>query len=284
MTKDTQSKFAAHEQKSISEVARRVLKHTCQLFIFKPKTGNRPHPNGCGVLLTIHDQHYCFSNAHVLCDGYLNKTSILVGDGKSLSLGGWYYHTSLPVSGRREDDPLDISLVRLLPECVDGLLKKGYSFLDGSAVLTGHIASKSDRLLISGYPGTKTELNVIEKQVGARPLMLITSPSIKDIPRLGFRKDRHFFARYSITNIKNLETGRGQRGPMPNGISGSGLWLLKDKPDGGIQPYLIGIQSEYLERHALLVSTRVDLFIDILRQKVDPTIVNHGVGVSIIDH
>lgn len=276
--------FTSFQQKRLSEAARSVLRYTCQLFIFKPETGNRPHPDGCGVLVSIHNQYYCLSNAHVLCDGQLNNTFVLLGGGKTMSIGGMYYNTTLPVSGRRKEDPLDIAAVHLQAECAEGLLSRGYDFLDGSSVLTGHTPSHVDRLLVAGYPGNKTKLDIIGKGVHARPFILISHPFLKDLSKINFPKDHHFLTHYSRSRINDISTDAGRMGPLPHGISGSGLWLLKTDGSGRIHPHLIGIQSKYLENRALLASTKIDLYMDILRQKVDPTINNTGVGVQLLNH
>ena len=71
--------------------------------------------------------------------------------------------------------------------------------------------------------------------------------------------------------------------PQPHGISGSGLWLLIGDPESELYPILIGILSEYHENKAILISTKIDLFIDLLKQKFDSSIQNDGVSVELIE-
>ena len=199
-----------------------------------------------------------------------------------MTLGGQYHYTALPPTGARKDDPLDIAIVHLQAEVVEALHARGYQFLPFSDVLTGHTLSKDDHLLVAGYPGSQTKINSKEKTVIAKPLFLRTSPDMTDLTAKWFSPNFHFCAKYAINKIMDPRNGKFKRGPKPHGISGSGLWLLKSSAPFQYKLVLIGIFSEYIDNRSVLISTKIDLFIDIIRQTVDCTVVNNGVKVNML--
>jgi hypothetical protein len=271
------------EHFALVETSKKILKSTCQFYNFKEGTAELPVPNGCGILLKFNNNYYCFSNAHVLADSNLAKTFILLGGGKTMTIGGQYYYSKLPTTRRRNDDSLDITIVHLTNDTIEGLRQRGFEFLEISNVITGHSINEKDYLLVAGYAGSQTKIDNKNKRVIAKPFLFKTKAFTKSLPQLNIPKDFHFIAKYSRNKIFDSKTGKIKIGPKPYGISGSGLWLLKRNENSQYNPFLIGIFSEYLENRALLVSTKVDIFIDVIRHKVDPAIPNKGVQVFFIE-
>ncbi len=259
-----------------------TLRATCQFFVIKKNTRELPVANGCGILFEHNGKYYCLSNAHVIADAKMGKTFLLIDNNKIMTLGGQYYFTRMPSSNRRSDDPFDIGIVKLHEENIQPLKDRGYSFIKISEISTGHKLSKKEILWIAGFPGSKTTIDNKNKIVKGIPLLVRTIPFLKELKSPSFPSTFHFIAKYPINKLRNSLTGQIQKAPKPQGISGSGLWLF----DPTTEPYevkLIGILSEYLENRALVVSSKIDLFIDIIRQKFDPSIPNFGVSVVLLD-
>jgi hypothetical protein len=271
------------EHLALVTASKLILKSTCQFYNFKEGTTELPVPNGCGILIKFNDNCYCLSNAHVLADTNLANTFILLGGGKTMTIGGQYYYSKLPASGRRNDDPLDITIVHLSNDTIEGLKLRNYEFLEMTNVITGHPISEKDYIMVVGYPGSQTKIDNENKKVISKPFLFKTKAFMKNLNGINFPKDFHFIAKYSRNRIIDSKTGSIKIGPKPHGISGSGLWLLRRDEHNDYKPFLIGIFSEYLENRALLVSTKVDLFIDVIRLKVDKTINNNGVKVFFIE-
>ena len=198
-----------------------------------------------------------------------------------MTVGGDLFF-SLPVlSQRREDDLLDIAIVKLNENVTEHLLKNGNEFLDLSQLRTIPHLSKGDRLLIAGYPASKTKIDLKNNCVEFNPLMVTTIPYLKRRTIKNFNKEFHHFAEFPINSFKEISTGQRMRAAKPHGISGSGLWLFTNGNDGYPAPILIGILSEYHENNAAVISTKIDFFIDLLRQRFDPSIQHDGIKVDL---
>jgi len=267
----------------LSKAADEVLKFTCQFLKYKEAKKNIPIANGCGLLLEYNSNYYCISNAHVIGDAELEKTFILLRNNKTVYLGGQYYQTRLPDSGRRSDDKLDVAVLKLNPIVVSAIIDRGYNFMSVSKIKTGYSFRKEDKLLIAGFPASKTKLDFKNQLLTPMPIIVRTIPYHKDLSIENFSNDFHFVVSYPIKSLVNSETKQYQRAPDPHGLSGSGLWLLSQNPNGDQSAHLIGIVSEYHENRAVIISTKIDLFIDLLRQRFDPSIPNFGVQLDLRD-
>lgn len=255
------------EEQLVIEAGKKILKYTCLFFYTKEGTTELPIPNGSGVLIKQDDNHYLFSNAHVLADKHLANTFIMLGNGETMTIGGQYFYTQAP-NGKRDDDPIDATIVYLSKESIEGIKRAGYDFLDISNVLTNYSISEKDDILVAGYPSAAVKIKNQSKKLVVEPLIFKTRLSLTDLSRLDFHKDFHFVAKYSKNNLFDILTGKKKVGAMPHGLSGSGLWLLKNNSSGNYSPLLIGIFSLYLQDRALLVSTKVDIFIDVIKHKI----------------
>lgn len=218
-----------------------------------------------------------------MADTNLGEPFVMMGSGKIMSIGGQYIHTKIPVTNNRRDDTIDIAIFQMTGETVSGLLSRGFQFIDETNVLLGYKPDKKDYMLCLGYPGTRTKIDNKSKMVLAQLLALVSKLYTKDLSQIGFPSDFHFYLRYSRNKIFNTLSKKKNMGPKPHGISGSGLWVLSTNAEGNLAPKLVGIFSEYLENRALMVSSKIDLYIDIIRQKFEPTLKNNGVQVDFLD-
>ncbi|HYM94027.1 MAG TPA: hypothetical protein VET23_07800 [Chitinophagaceae bacterium] len=256
-----------------------ALRATCQLYQWVDNDSELFVANGCTVLFEFNSSFYCFSNAHVLADSQLGKTFFLLKDGTTMTVGGELFY-SLPISSsQRKDDSLDIAIVKLNSTVAEHLSNDGQRFLNLNHIQTLSKLSKENVLLIAGYPASKTKVDVKEKRLKFNPLISRTIPYLKKVNNETFSHGLHHIAEFPIKSFKETSTGERMRAPKPHGISGSGLWLFPKSINHS--PTLIGILSEYHENNAILISTKIDLFIDLLRHKFDPSIPNDGVRVEL---
>ncbi|MDR6561061.1 MULTISPECIES: hypothetical protein [unclassified Arcicella] len=261
--------YRIKQEQLIVAASKQILKSTCLFYRFKDNTTELPIPNGCGILIKQNENYYIFSNAHVLADEYLAKTFIMLGNGEIMTIGGQYFYNEAPSNGGRNKDPIDVTIVKLCKQSIDGLTKCGYDFLDVSNILTNYSISKNDNIMVAGYPNDSIKINNQYKTLIAKPFIFKTKPSLNNLSKLGFHKDFHFVAKYSKNNLFDIGTGKKKVGTKPHGLSGSGFWLLKINSLGYYTPLLIGIFSTYLENRALLVSTKVDIFIEVIKYKIN---------------
>lgn len=283
-------KYNPQDQPQLVDLARKIAKNTCQLFIYGLDTRQIPQSHGCCVLFYYNQRHYALSNAHVLGDEYMGTAFVLTnksnnpsgGKTKTTTLGGQHYYTKMPASGKREDDIIDMCLVNLTDETVIDLKERGYIFVDLDSIKTDYNPAENDGLLVVGYPATKTRVDSYLKKIIAKPFYLLTTPSTKKA-NTKFDMDYHVIARYVRKKIFDPTSLKSNTGPLPYGISGSGLWYLERNHTGNYTPYLISILSEYDSLKGVMVGTKIDLFIDLIKQKFDPSISNGKIGVRIIE-
>lgn len=253
-----------------------ALKSTCQLYQWIDEKKEKFIANGCVILFEHNSSLYCFSVAHVLADHHLGKTFFLLQDKTAVTVGGESFF-SLPLSSnKRTDDSLDIAMVKLNTPVADRLRQNGHSFLTLEQIMTIPNLGKGDIVLIAGYPASKTKIDSKTKSLLFKPLILRTVPYLRKLNNTNFTRGFHHIVEYPISSFRETSTGQRMRAPKPYGISGSGLWLTTNG-----YPKLIGILSEYHETNAILISTKIDLFLDLLRQKFDPTLQHEGIKLDL---
>ena len=265
------------------KLAEFALRATCQLYQKVNDYSDLFVANGCAVLFEFNSNYYCFSNAHVLADNQLGKTFLLLKDNMTATVGGQIFYTRLPSSKKRIDDTLDIAVVKLNPKIAEFLKENGQHFLSYNHILTGLTLLKNQVLLLAGYPASKTKIDFKTNGLKFNPLVARTIPFLKDLKKASFPKEFHHMVEFPIKSFKETSTGARMTAPQPYGISGSGLWLFTQDRDLKIHPILVGILSEYHENRAILISTKIDLFIDLLKQKFDNTIINDGVQIELMN-
>lgn len=271
------------ERQSFLKVVDVALKATCQLYQWKDGISDNFIANGCSILFQFNSSYYLFSNAHVLADNMLGETFLLLKDNMSATLGGQIYFTRMPATNNRNDDTLDIAIIKLKPELADMMLNSGYQFLNYSQVETGVTLIRGNILLLAGYPATKTQVDYQTNKLKFSPLVVRTTPFLKDLKNISFPKEFHHIATFPRKSFQESTTRIQIAAPQPYGISGSGLWILAKDSDTNIHPILIGILSEYHENRSIVISTKIDLFIDLLKQKFDNTIENNGVTLELLN-
>jgi hypothetical protein len=264
------SKFDNNNPRRIEAIstAHYALKSTCQLYQWLNRDNELFVANGCVVLFEHNSLYYCFSNAHVLADSQLGKTFFLLRDGTAMTVGGQLFHSMPIASEKRIDDYLDIAIVSLNPNVVQRLLEDIYTLNE---------LSTGDILLIAGYPASKTKIDYSEKRLKFNPLIARTVPYLRKFNDGNFIKRLHHIVEFPIKSFKETSTRQKMRAPHPDGISGSGLWLCRQ----GTNPVLIGILSEYYQKYSILISTKVDLFIDLIKHNFDPSLHHDGVKVEL---
>ncbi|WP_305951944.1 hypothetical protein [Emticicia oligotrophica] len=193
----------------------------------------------------------------------------MLGDGHTLTIGGEYVYTKPPLNGNIRDDKFDIVVVKIDDSVVNELKNIGYNFLEIDNVSTIYNPKETDDVLVVGFPGSQLKLDSSAKKVTAKPFIFKTKLLPKKSYQTPFTENTHIFAKYSINKVVDVKTGRVKRGPKPHGLSGSGLWLLQKHNEFEYKFHLISILFEYDDTKAMLLSTKINLFIEVLKQKFD---------------
>ena len=137
---------------SIRTIADSIIDSTIQFYYNNSK--NEIILTGSGVLFEIDNRYFIFTVAHVFPEN-MNDTFFIIPY-EAIYLGGKLYNVSLPKSGNRNDDKIDLAVIELQPEIV-AKLKTEYKFHSFQDILLGHTIDEFHRYLSVGYPSTKTK-------------------------------------------------------------------------------------------------------------------------------
>ena len=270
-------------ENTILSLTEHIRLSTCQLFINKKPNSKEFMSHGCGVLLAHGDKFFLLSSAHVFDESPLGVPFIFKSSNETISIGGRQFTSTIPEYKTRADDKLDIIVFDLNKDSINALLNTGYKFITLNYIESGFQYNANDYAIIMGYPSSRAKINPTQKTIDRGGMHYVSNFVNHDLSQLGFNPDYHLVAKYPIKNFKHKTADSLRiRGPQPLGLSGSGLWVLKKNRYFQEEPKLVGILTEYNENRSVVISTRIDFFVEVLRQKFDPYIVNKGIKVEYI--
>lgn len=247
-----------------SEIGK-ILPFTVQLF--RKTTDIEPidfEPWASAFLLELNNNYYLCTASHV----YNDVKYIDIG----FFIEGYFYIIEgqislLKVTESLENDKADIAVCKLTEESVSDLKQK-YDFLGFENIELDHEISFKSNYIIVGYPITKTKKNTKKRTIKSTPLKLSTKAyfGLKQYEKIGRDIKTNIllvFQRYKLYNFIH------QRiiAPKPTGISGCGLWHYTD---GDLK--LIGIMTEWVSEDAVMVATKIDILISMIRHKFDSSL------------
>ena len=262
---DFLNRFQQYKNQLICETANSILESTIQFF--KDNAKGEPAPTGCGLLVSLADKFFMLTAAHVIAEDYNNVFIILPN--KEHKLGGILHFTPLPANGKREDDKIDIAVMELDASVVAEILSI-HKFITLDNIEIGHKDVKNSYYLSVGYPATKTKKVWGKAKISAIPYPYQTElePNF-NFENFGFAPNSHIAVKFDgkVTSGKNNII---HKSPQMNGISGSGLWFLKDfaKPEMIKNRQLVGLIIERVNKsnNQALIATRIDLITEFIRQ------------------
>lgn len=239
-----------------------ILKSTIQFFYTHK---GRIAACGSGVLLTLDGRYFVVTAAHVIAGKYYETFVILPPH--EVTLAGELRITSLPASGKRKDDKIDLAALELTDESQLARLQEAYHFLTLSELSTSprHL---TDVYLSVGFPAAKTRS--FDGQVKSAPYPLQTQLTGEfDYARSGLHPAIHLVLDFT-GDVLSATNPQPHKRPKMEGISGSGLWdtgnyLLHDP---ALEKKLVGIVTEELtlNRKKYLLVTRTTVLLEFLRQ------------------
>jgi hypothetical protein len=262
---DFLEKFLKYKNQLVLATSNSILESTIQFFYENAK--GEPAPTGSGLLISLVDRFFMLTAAHVISEDCKNVYIILPD--KELRLGGVLHYTPLPPSIKREDDKIDIAVMELEDTVVADILSS-FKFITLDNIEIGHKDILLPYYLSVGYPVTKTKKVWGKAEISANPYPYQTEPEPKfDFEKFGFAPFSHMAVKFDgkVTSEKNKNV---HQAPQMNGISGSGLWYLKDfaKPDMVKNKQLVGLVIERINEtgNQGIIATRIDLVTEFIRQ------------------
>jgi hypothetical protein len=258
--------------------ANTILNSTCQLFLV---TNRAKKPHGCAVLITFNSKYYCLSNSHVLNNIKFPKVYMLNSDNETVLLEGGLMYSERNLDNATNYDTFDVGIMELTAQVKDSFLSSGYTFLKIDKIETSVSMLRNNVTMIAAYPANKTKFDIETKSLKFNPLIVRTIPVIKDYSYLGFPKAYHHIIEYPKKSFRETSTEQRMTASLPHGMSGSGIWILAGESELNYNPFLIGILSEYHENKSLIFSTKIDLYLSIIKQLFDKTLPYDGINVKL---
>jgi hypothetical protein len=256
--------------KGLTDVIERLANVLCKYVvpIYEDDGRGRPKLFGSGLLVGTHKGTFLVSAAHVFDPLRVGRPLYLYPDPKlKLRLTGRHYLTNPKKGGSRNDDRLDVGVLKL-----EGVACPPYPSVDKfplpiTALLSGAVPRIRKQYLVLGFPGSKSEVDVARRQVEARPYgNLCRSVPAERYEKLGLSTDSHIVLEFNRKRVRG-STGQTQTFPEPGGMSGSPVWLLWDTegPNDPQETPTVGILIEHSKSEQVLVATDVGFAIEMIR-------------------
>jgi len=216
---------------------------------------------GSGLFLKYKNEYYVITAAHVIAE-YYNDTFVILSD-KELVLGGRLVSSEIPNTGKREDDKIDISILKLCEKSTKEMLKN-FTPIEDTEIELAHNQDKYNTYFSVGFPQTRTGPVWGEKRI--RSIGFTYQSEIDfdfSFEKYGFKKSTTIPIKFDgeIINAKNPHP---HLAPKLKGISGSGLWHFFDKD----KKSLIGILIERINDidNKVIVATKIDIVIKMIEE------------------
>lgn len=264
-------RFQKHKNKLVRATANSILRSTIQFYSDSEK--GDPEADASGLLVALDNRYFMVTAAHVIAEDY-DSIYVILPD-KELQLGGNLHFTPLPKSGKRKDDKIDLAVMELDDEVVVELLAS-FRFLTLDNIGISHKVAPLQYYLSVGYPVTMTKKRWGRNELRAVPFPYQTELNKSfNYGRFGFKSASHLAVEFD-GEVRSESNPNLHLAPKLNGISGSGLWYLKDfaTPSMVANMQLVGVVIEQVNEYPdkAIIATRIDLGTEFIRQHFDVNI------------
>ena len=256
-----------------------IDRHTIQIF---NKTDRAVEPFGTGILVTYKNHFFIVSAAHVLeLDNIKNLFFELSGNDRGQTsfkgIGKYAILTSQKIEGNRDNDKLDIAVMKLLGKDDIKSLQENFEFYDYEEAETNHQPIEDiPYYVVFGYPASQTKVNRHKKNKYRKAFVYNSRTKINSkCEEEGYSLQNNLFIDFP-KRLQNGDSGELFIPPNPRGISGCGLWCITDSVNLQTRYWhyqLVGIMIEHHEKD-LLIGTKlnqVDAIIKFVNQEVNKT-------------
>lgn len=210
-------------------------------------------PAGSGLFIKYLDNYYVVSAAHVLAEHY-NDTFVILED-KELVIGGRIVSSPMPDSGNRDDDKIDISVIKVEPESAKELLTI-FNAIEISEIELNHKINETPTYFSVGYPLTKTKKKWGVDEIKSIGYTYQSEPELDfNFERFGFKKETSIAIKFD-GEVTSAKIPTDHLAPDIKGISGSGLWHFSDI----FKKSLIAIVIQRINQpgHKVIIGTKID--------------------------
>ncbi len=224
---------------------------------------------GTSVFLEIESRHVLVSAAHV----FLDQNLWIFGEPRNVPLNEFSFAATSPDLATAKNDPVDIAFAELPNEIAQMLKDGGFAALQMSD--TAYVARPSnDRAAFSGFPCTKSKLQVGLQQMRLQPVFL-EGPLLSqdELTVAGYDPETSLAIPYRRQKQFDARAKMPITGMEPYGMSGGPIWRFDDNG----QPWLAGIGFKFDEARTLLVGTKIEeVFALIQQQSIERWLANQA--------
>jgi hypothetical protein len=239
--------------------------------LYLPNERDKLQLLGSGILLRIAGRQFLITAAHVLDDASPERPIYIPNEERGDSpLQGIPCVTAIPEGGERRHDRLDIGVVEMHNATIGNL--PGYEFLTVADIGMSERPVEGCTYSLMGFPYTKNKPPYCTNHV--RPTLVTYTTTSADeslYQSMGSATDTSL-----LLHLKREDTmlAYGNRGkapataPHPKGMSGGAVWRLEGVArQAGCNSVnkLVGVFIEYHKDHHVVVATKVDVVVDLIR-------------------
>lgn len=259
MDSDFLKKWNTVKNKIYGSRVEQTAKSTLCFFTHDPKQESKPA--GCGVFVKIKEEYFVITAAHVLAE-HLTTTYIIMEE-NAITLGGRAISSPMPSTGTRDDDKIDLTVLKLDSNATSHLIQ-WYTPVDIEDFLVSHEIVHSPKYFCYGYPLTRNKKIWGKDEIKSVGHAYQSQPAKEfDFDRFGFSNKTHFAIAFDggVTSASNPDE---HLSPDLTGISGSGLWFFYEKD----KLRLLGIVIERINKtgQKAIIVTRIEEVLKIVSQ------------------
>lgn len=295
MNKDALRRYLIQEELkkhySVSELISRaslqIKKYTPQLY--RKRSNEKPidlDAHASAILVKISEYYFLITAGHVYREnnnpipfdevGVLCENTFIVLEGEIA-----FADPSLS----EINDKIDISVLKLNDEVVK-VLSKFHDFLDFKDIDYSHSIVTSPSYLLYGYPVNRSKKRPDQGKIIVNPFSFTTRWSgVKKQQRMNLELHSHVALDFQRRRIFSFDDNKRKMGPLPYGISGSGVWYLPRvavKKGEEVPVKLVGLLTEWDNFNSAVIGTRIHIITETIRQKFSVNIpVSHLTKVNL---
>jgi hypothetical protein len=212
--------------------------------IYELSDGSIPDPVGSGVLLRLADAVIVLTARHVLAERCGSK--MLAGLGaRMVQLKG----KVLDTAGDRKHDPFDLAV------CFLDCSGEGVPAVQPAQLCVASTFEQSPHLL-TGYPSSRQPTSICSTVLVQPVTLACKSLAASECGAAGYDPRSSILLGFDRERV--WRNGLRLRAPDPHGMSGGGLWAVRDIFGSLLPtPKLVGIAIEWHERDRRILATRI---------------------------
>lgn len=238
-------------------------------FVFPILTGDEACPEilGTSVYCAVDRFRYLITAAHVLDQCPNQCIEFPAGVCPSLT-SGEVVSSSLPESGNRNDDKVDVAVVRLTTQQAAAIETIGAQPVNIETHGVDDEATDADEYVFTGYPSSRNRINRARLLIDPDTVSVVgRSATTAELASLGCAPPFHVAALYDRQN--SVRNGVRGIGPEAWGMSGGAVWK-HDRITG--ECILVGVGTDWNVDRRFLIGTRIGAAVALMRAAFPETV------------